>query len=47
LDFINNLIEIIDVIAIDKEVILKSLISQLKDFEDAIQSNSPLLNNID
>jgi len=47
LDFIKSLIEIIDIIGIDREVIIKSLISQIVDFEDAIQSVSSQLNNID
>ena len=47
LDFISNLIEIIDIIGIDRNIIIKSLGSQISDFEDAIQSISSLLNNID
>lgn len=47
LDFISNLIEIIDIIGIDRNIIIKSLVSQISDFEDAIQSISSLLNNID
>ena len=44
LDFIGNLI---DIIGIDKNIIIKSLASQISDFEDAIQSISSLFNNID
>jgi predicted nucleic acid-binding protein len=47
IDFILNLIEIIDIIGIDREVIIKSLISELDDFEDVIQSVSSRINNID
>ncbi len=47
IDFIGNLIEIIDVIGIDRQVIIESLFSQLFDFEDAIQSVSSRLNGID
>lgn len=47
LNFISNLIEIIDVIGVDREVIVQSLISHLIDFENAIQSVSSRLNNID
>jgi len=47
LEFISNLIGVIDVIGIDREIILESLISKLVDFEDAIQSVSSRLNNID
>ena len=41
------MIEIIDVLGVDRNVIIESLISQLVDFEDAIQSVSSRLNNID
>jgi hypothetical protein len=41
------LIEIIDVIGIDREVIIESLTSQLTDFEDSIQSIASRLNNLD
>ena len=47
LDFIGNLIDLIDIIGIDKNIIIKSLASQISDFEDAIQSISSLFNNID
>ena len=38
IDFISNLIEIIDVIGIDRQVIIESLASKITDFEDAVQS---------
>lgn len=47
IDFISNLIEIVDVIGIDRGIIIESLISNITDFEDAIQSVSSRLNNID
>jgi predicted nucleic acid-binding protein len=47
IDFISNLIEIIDIIGVDREVIKESLISELPDFEDAVQSVSSRLNGID
>ena len=47
IDFIANLIEIIDVIGIDRRVIIESLLSKITDFEDAVQSVSSFLNNID
>ncbi|MDY0254743.1 MAG: PIN domain-containing protein [Tenuifilaceae bacterium] len=37
IEFISNLIEIIDVIGVDKSTIVKALKSNLKDFEDAVQ----------
>jgi predicted nucleic acid-binding protein len=45
--FISNLIDVIDVLGIDKEIIIESLLSPFNDFEDAIQSISSRLNNID
>ena len=47
IDFILNLIEIIDVLGIDRKVITESLVSPVSDFEDAIQSVSSDLNSID
>ena len=47
IDFISNLIEIVDIIGIDKEIVIASLISDFADFEDAIQSVSSRLNGID
>jgi predicted nucleic acid-binding protein len=47
IDFITNLIEIIDVIGVDRQVIIESLLSKITDFEDAVQSVSAILNNID
>ena len=47
IDFISNLIEIVDVIGIDREIVKASLISDFADFEDAIQSVSSRLNGID
>jgi predicted nucleic acid-binding protein len=37
IEFISNLIEIVDIIGVDKSVIVKALKSNLKDFEDAVQ----------
>jgi len=47
IDFISNLIEIIDVIGIDRRVIIESLLSKITDFEDAVQSVSSFFNSID
>jgi predicted nucleic acid-binding protein len=47
IDFISNLIEIVDVIGIDREIVIASLLSEFIDFEDAIQSVSSRLNRID
>ncbi|MFW5983470.1 MAG: type II toxin-antitoxin system VapC family toxin [bacterium] len=47
INFIKNLIEVIDVIGINKETILKALASTMKDFEDAIQSSAAEIHQID
>jgi predicted nucleic acid-binding protein len=46
INFISSLIEIVDVIGIDREVIIESLKSNIYDFEDAIQSVASQFNNI-
>lgn len=40
LDFISNLIEIVDVIGVDKGIIINAIKSRMKDFEDAVQEYS-------
>ena len=40
IEFISNLIQLIDVIGIDKAIILESLATKVTDFEDAIQSTA-------
>lgn len=47
IDFISNLLQIIDVIGIDKEIIIGSLHTEFTDFEDAIQSIASSYNTID
>ena len=47
INFIRSLIEIVDVIGIDKDVIIKALCSNIKDFEDAIQTFAAEMNGID
>ncbi len=47
IDFISNLIEIINIIGIDREVIIASLASPFLDFEDGRQSVSSRVNNLD
>ncbi|MFP4548858.1 MAG: hypothetical protein ACLFQM_12065 [Fidelibacterota bacterium] len=37
LEFLSNLIGVVDIIGVDKDTILQSLKSEMKDFEDAIQ----------
>ena len=47
LEFITHLIKIVDVIGVDKEIIIKSLTSGLNDFEDAIQTTAAELNGLE
>lgn len=47
IEFIGHLIQYIDIIAIDKEIILKALATKITDFEDAIQSVASDYNGID
>jgi predicted nucleic acid-binding protein len=47
IEFISNLIEIVDVIGIDKSTIVKALKSNLKDFEDAVQVSAAENNEIE
>ncbi len=46
LDFISNLIEVVNLIGVDKEIVLNALTSGMKDFEDAIQVFAAKMNNI-
>ncbi len=47
INFINDLIQIVDILGIDKEIILESLSSKSPDFEDSIQSAAAASNGID
>jgi predicted nucleic acid-binding protein len=47
INFISDLIQIIDVIGVNKETIIQSLNSPLLDFEDAVQSVSAKLSNME
>lgn len=47
LEFISNLIEVVEVIGIDRDVIVKAIKSELNDFEDAIQVTAAEFNEID
>lgn len=46
LEFISNLIEVVEVIGVDRDVIVKALNSEMKDFEDAVQVSSAEYNEI-
>ncbi|MBA5630293.1 type II toxin-antitoxin system VapC family toxin [Moheibacter lacus] len=45
--FISDLVEIVNVVGIDKEVVLAALSKEMKDFEDAIQLTASELNEIE
>jgi predicted nucleic acid-binding protein len=45
--FIKKLIEVVDVIGVDKETISRALTSEMKDFEDAIQASAAELFQLD
>lgn len=47
IEFISNLIQFVDLIGIDKEIILDALTSKMADFEDSIQSVASNYNGID
>ena len=47
LAYIENLISFIDVLSIDKSIILNALKSEIDDFEDAIQIYASISNSID
>jgi predicted nucleic acid-binding protein len=47
IEFISNLIQFIDLIGIDKEIILEALTTKFADFEDSIQSVASIYNGID
>ena len=44
--FISHLLQVVDVLGVDKKTVLLSLNSDMPDFEDAIQMNSAELNGI-
>lgn len=46
IEFISKLIEIVDVIGVDKNTIIKALKSNLSDFEDAVQVTAAEFNEI-
>jgi predicted nucleic acid-binding protein len=47
INFIKGLIEVVEVIGIDKDIIIKALTSGIQDFEDAIQTCAAELNEIE
>lgn len=47
LEFISNLVDVVNIIGVDKEIISRALASKLKDFEDAVQVSAAEYNGID
>ena len=47
LEFISNLVDVVNIIGVDKEIISRALGSTLKDFEDAVQVSAAEYNGID
>jgi predicted nucleic acid-binding protein len=47
IDFINNLLTVLDIIGVDKLVVLSAINSPFKDFEDGIQHFCAVLNELD
>lgn len=47
IEFIGNLMDFIDVIGIDKEILVEALKTEIPDFEDSIQSIASSYNQID
>jgi len=47
IEFIGNLVQIVDILGIDKKIILEALAANLIDFEDSIQSVASGINGID
>jgi len=47
IQFINNLLSVVDVLEVNKKIILLSLNSSFPDFEDAIQINTAKINDVE
>lgn len=47
IEFISNLIEVVDVLGVDKDTIVKAIKYNLKDFEDAVQVAAAEYNEIE
>ncbi|MCF8304089.1 MAG: PIN domain-containing protein [Bacteroidales bacterium] len=45
--FIENLVEIVDILGIEKETILKALALKMNDFEDAVQTSAAEMNGVE
>ena len=47
IDFIKDLIMVVDILGVDKSVIMDALYADLKDFEDSVQTAAAMLHNLD
>ena len=47
IDFIKDLIGVVDILGVDKTIIIDALYADLKDFEDSVQSAAAMLHNVD
>jgi len=45
-EFISNLLDIVDILGVDKDIIIMALQSDIKDFEDAVQASAAAFNEI-
>ncbi|GAB2785799.1 PIN domain-containing protein [Rhabdobacter roseus] len=46
-DFLEGLVSLVEVIGIDKDIILQALAAEMKDFEDAVQASAAEVNDIE
>ncbi len=46
-EFITHLVQVVNILGIDKEIIINALSKEMKDFEDAIQITASEFNEID
>lgn len=47
IEFLSDLVQVVEVLAVDKNVIIEALNSEMKDFEDAVQITAAALNSLD
>ncbi len=47
INFLKNFFQIVDIANVDKDIIFEALNSEMKDFEDAVQTETAISNGID
>jgi len=47
ISFIKSLLDVVDVIGVEKNTIVNALVLDMKDFEDAVQASASILNDIE